>query len=154
MLRLLPIGFLVLPLAEIAMFIVVGRAIGLLPTLALVILAAVGGAYLLRQQGLGVIARMRSNMSAGTVPGKSVLDTMLIGVAALLLIVPGFISDIAALILLVPAVRGAIFAALAKRVTVVDTTAGYRRQPFGEDGRLSRPTTIDLDDEDWRSRGQ
>ena len=67
--RLIAFSFLALPLIEIALFVVVGRAIGLLPTLALVILAAVAGGLLLRQQGLGVVARLRNNMNAGTIPG-------------------------------------------------------------------------------------
>lgn len=150
MIRLLPLGLLVLPLVEIALFIVVGRAIGLLPTLALVIGAAVLGGLVLRQQGLGVLARMRSNVSAGTVPGREVLDAMLIGLAALFLVLPGFLSDIVALALLVPGVRGWIFASLARRVKVVDTTTTYRRQPDPFDPRLSRTPVIDLDQEDWR----
>jgi UPF0716 protein FxsA len=149
--RLLPIGFLLLPLIEIALFIVVGRAIGVLPTLALIVLAAVGGMLLLRQQGRGVVARMRSNMSMGTIPGREVFDTMLIGLAAFMLLIPGFLTDIVALALLVPAVRGWIFSALARRVRVVDTTTSYRRYGANDDARLNRPPTIDLDDEDWRN---
>jgi UPF0716 protein FxsA len=150
LIRFLPIGLLLLPLVEIALFIVVGRAIGLLPTLALVILAAIVGAMLLRQQGLGVIARLRSNVSAGTVPGRTVFDAMLIGLAALFLVLPGFLSDVVALLLLVPGVRGWIFATLARNVRVVDTTTTYRRYADPEDPRLGRPTVIDLDDDKWR----
>lgn len=152
MIRFIPLGLLALPLIEIALFIVVGRAIGLLPTLALVVGAAIFGAILLRQQGLGVVSRMRSNLNAGTVPGRAMFDAMLIGLAAVLLVLPGFLSDIVALGLLIPAVRGAIFAALARRVTVVDTTAGFRRSDA--DPSLSRPRTIDLDDENWRDGRQ
>lgn len=152
MARLIGISFLLLPLVEIALFIVVGRAIGLFPTLALVILAALAGGMLLRQQGLGVVARLRNNVSAGTVPGRTMFDAMLIGLAALLLILPGFLSDIVALTLLIPAVRGWIFTALAARVTVVETTTSYRRYADPDDPRLSGPPVVDLDDEDWRDR--
>ncbi|NGP16727.1 FxsA family protein [Devosia aurantiaca] len=152
MIRLLPLGFLLLPLVEIALFIIVGRAIGLFPTLALVIGAALLGVVLLRQQGLGVLSRMRSNLGAGTLPGRELFDAMLIGLAALFLVLPGFLSDIVALLLLVPGVRGWIFSSLARRVTVVDTGA-YRRYS-AEDGRLQRPTTIDLDNDDWRDGRQ
>lgn len=152
MARLIGISFLLLPLVEIALFIVVGRAIGLFPTLALVILAALAGGMLLRQQGLGVVARLRNNVSAGTVPGRTMFDAMLIGLAALLLILPGFLSDIVALALLIPAVRGWMFTALAARVTVVETTTSYRRYADPDDPRLSGPPVVDLDDEDWRDR--
>ncbi|MBD8066478.1 FxsA family protein [Devosia sp. PTR5] len=151
MARLIALCFLLLPLLEIAVFILVGRSIGLFPTLALVILAAVGGALLLRQQGLGVVARMRSSMNAGALPGREMFDAMLIGFAALLLVLPGFLSDIAALALLLPPVRHWIFGALARRVRVVDTTTTtYRRGFDPEDPRLGQPEIIELDDENWR----
>lgn len=126
MARIIALCFLLLPLVEIALFVVVGRAIGLLPTLGLVILAAVAGALLLRQQGLDVINRLRSNVSAGTIPGRTMFDGLLIGVAALFLVLPGFLSDAVALALLVPAVRGWLFSILAGRVRVVETTTTYR----------------------------
>ena len=150
MARLIALSFLILPLVEIALFIIVGRAIGLLPTLALVIGAALVGALLLRQQGLGVLSRLRANVNAGTVPGRTMFDAMLIGLAALFLVLPGFLSDAVALALLVPGVRGWIFAALARRVRVVETTTSYRRQDGPADDFAAAPKAIDLKDEDWR----
>jgi UPF0716 protein FxsA len=149
--RLFALGFLLLPLVEIALFIVVGRAIGLFPTLALVILAAIGGALLLRQQGLGVVERLRSNVSAGTLPARSVFDTLVFGFAGLLLIVPGFLSDIAALVLLLPSVRNWLFTSLSARVTVVrGTSASYRSYDYPVDPDAGAPKSIDLNDKDWR----
>ena len=146
MARLIAFSFLLLPLVEIALFVVVGRAIGLFPTLALVILAALLGGLLLRQQGLSVISRLRQNVDAGTLPGRTMFDAMLVGVAAVFLILPGFLSDIVALALLVPAVRGWIFSALAGRVRVVETTTSYRRH----DDEPGAPRVLELRDEDWR----
>lgn len=120
--RLIAITILALPLIEIALFIIVGRAIGVLPTLALVLLAALGGAMLLRRQGLGVLNRMRSSVSASTLPGEAVFDAMALGLAALLLVIPGFFTDVVALVLLVPGVRRALFGQLRRRVRVVETT--------------------------------
>lgn len=150
MARFFAFGFLALPLIEIALFILVGRAIGLLPTLGLVILAALAGGLLLRQQGLGVVARLRSNMSAGTIPGRTMFDTMLIGLAGLLLILPGFLSDAMALLLLLPPLRDWMFSALAGRVRVVETTTTYRR--YGEPSADSEdaPMIIDAGNDDWR----
>lgn len=157
MARLIAFSFLALPLIEIALFVVVGRAIGLLPTLALVILAALAGGLLLRQQGLGVVARLRNNMNAGTIPGQAMFDAMLIGLAAVLLVLPGFLSDIVAIALLIPPVRSWIFSALAGRVRVVETTTSYRRydnggpnSPYGQHDEIK---SIDLKDEDWREDG-
>ena len=90
MLRYLAIGLLVLPIIEIAIFIKVGQTIGLLPTLALIIAAAILGAALLRAQGLSVLTQLRSNLNAGRMPARTIADTMMIGLAALFLVLPGF----------------------------------------------------------------
>ena len=150
MARFLVLSLLLLPLIEIAIFIKVGQTIGLLPTLALIIGAALGGGLLLRAQGLQVVSQMRSNMRSGQLPGRSIADAMMIGLAALLLVLPGFLSDIAALALLLPPIRGWIYARLARGVTVVQATAGYRRPGAQDDPRVHGPGTIDLDEDDYR----
>ncbi len=149
MARFFLLGFLLLPIIEIALFIKVGQWIGLWPTLALVIGAAVLGAALLRQQGLSVLTQMRSNVSAGKVPGKAIADTMMIGMAAMLLIIPGFFTDAIALALLLPPVRAMIYKALASRVTVVEASS-YRRYGPANDPTIKGPDTIDLDEDDYR----
>lgn len=150
MARFFLFGLIVLPLVEIAIFIKVGQTIGLFPTLALIVGAALLGGLLLRQQGLSVLTRLRSNVSAGQMPGRAIADTMMIGLAALFLVLPGFLSDVVALALLLPPVRGWIYGALASRVTVVDTTTASYRRRDPEAGRLWG--TIDLDDDDYRPR--
>lgn len=151
MARFFALGLILLPIIEIALFIKVGQSIGLWPTLALVIGAAILGGLLLRQQGLSVLGQLRSNVNAGRLPGRTIADAMMIGLAAILLVLPGFLTDILALALLLPPVRGWIYAGLASRVTVVDTT-GYRRWQQPSDPRLKGRGTIDLDDEDYRPR--
>lgn len=155
MARFIPLALLVLPLLEIAGFIVVGRAIGVLPTLGLVVLGAIAGGLLLRQQGLSVLNRMRTNMTAGTLPGQTLFDGMVLAIAALLLIIPGFFGDIVALLLMVPPLRGWLYAALTKGMVVTTTTASYRRSSPMNDGHnpnLSSPRTIDLDGDDWQRK--
>lgn len=142
-------GLIALPIVEIAIFIKVGQLIGLLPTLALIIGAALLGGLLIRQQGLSVLGQLRNNVNSGRMPGRAIADAMMIGVAAMFLVLPGFLSDIVALALLLPPVRGWIYGALASRVTVVDTTTTYRRQDPSA-GRIEG--TIDLDDDDYRPR--
>lgn len=155
MARFIPIALLALPLAEIAMFIVVGRAIGVFPTLALIILAAIVGGLLLRQQGLSVLNRMRTNMNSGTLPGQTLFEGMLMAVAALLLIIPGFLGDIIALVLLIPPVRSWLYKRLTAGMVVTTTTTSYRRYDGPSDSDpspLSGPRTIDLDDDDWQRK--
>jgi UPF0716 protein FxsA len=147
--RFFALGLIALPIIEIAIFIKVGQLIGLLPTLALIIGAALLGGLLLRQQGLSVLTRLRDNINTGRMPGRAIADAMMIGVAALLLVLPGFLSDLVALALLLPPVRSWIYAALASRVTVVDTTTTYRRHGPSSG---SIEGSIDLDEDDYRPR--
>ena len=151
MARFFLLGFLLLPIVEIALFIKVGQSIGLWPTLALVIGAALLGGALLRQQGLSVLMQLRGNVAAGKMPAQSIADAMLLGVAAVLLVLPGFLSDFVGLGLLLPPVRHWIYKTLTGNFTVVQTT-GFRAQPSPEDGRIRGPGVIDLDDEDYRPR--
>ena len=151
MARFLALGLIALPLIEIAIFIKVGQIIGLWPTLALVIGAALLGGLLLRQQGVSVLGQLRSNVDRGQMPGRTIADAMMVGVAALFLVLPGFLSDLVALALLLPPVRGWIYAALASRVTVVETSSFRHRS--GQTGpRLGGEGSIDLDQDDYRPR--
>ena len=151
MARFFALGLIVLPIVEIAIFIKVGQTIGLWPTLALIIGAALLGGLLLRQQGLSVLTQLRSNIDRGHMPGRTIADAMMIGVAALFLVLPGFLSDLVALVLLLPPVRGWIYGALASRLTVVET-AGFRHAPPQDGRRLGGEGTIDLDEDDYRPR--
>jgi UPF0716 protein FxsA len=148
--RLFLFGLIALPIIEIAIFIKVGQTIGLLPTLALILGAAVLGGLLLRMQGMAVLGQMRNNLNQGRIPGRSIFDAMLIGVAAVLLVLPGFLSDFVALALLIPPVRGLIYAGLAKNMTVHETTSGQRSYSNTPERQIKG--TIDLDDDDYRPR--
>lgn len=151
MARYFAFGLILLPIIEIAIFIKVGQTIGLLPTLALVIGAALLGGLLLRQQGLSVLSQLRGNVDRGQMPGRTIADAMMIGVAALFLVLPGFLSDMVALALLLPPVRGWIYGAMASRVKVVDT-AGFRHTQARDGSRLGGEGSIDLDQDDYRPR--
>jgi len=141
---------LALPIIEIALFITVGNAIGLWATLALVILAGVAGTLALRWQGLSTLNRLRTSMNGGQLPAQSVADAMMIGVAGVLLVIPGFFSDVVALLLLLPPVRHAIYAWLRSRVRVVATSTGSYSAGFGP--RPIDNDTVDLDSDEWRPR--
>ena len=141
-LTLIPFLLLVIPLAEIATFVVVGGQIGVLPTIALVLATAVTGTILLRIQGFGVMARIRTTMDAGGIPGRDLVHGFMIMAAGLLLLTPGFITDTIGLLLFVPPVRDFAWSLIRDRI-VVTASASYRRGPRG-DGR-----TIDLDEDEF-----
>ncbi|MCZ6763797.1 MAG: FxsA family protein [Alphaproteobacteria bacterium] len=100
------VAFIGVPLAEIVVFIQVGDAIGLWPTIAAVVATAVIGTALLRHQGLSTIARARAELAANAVPMRELFDGVCLIFAGALLLTPGFITDAVGFALLIPPVRG------------------------------------------------
>ena len=137
---LILLGLLLLPLLEIAGFILVGGWIGLLPTLALLILAGVAGTWLLRLQGFLTLRRMRESMALGEPPVYEVFNGFCLAAAAILLIIPGFLTDIVALALLLPWVRRWLFDWLVSRSGGSEFWINGRRVSL-----RSRSQTIDGD---------
>jgi len=139
---LLPFFVLLLPLLEIAGFVIVGREIGALATVGLVILSSLAGSMLLRHQGFGVMARVRAEMDAGRDPGRQLAHGAMIVLAAILLIIPGFITDIFALLLLLPPLRDLAWRRLKNRIVMATSfSGGFTANRRGR--------TIDLDDGDY-----
>jgi UPF0716 protein FxsA len=145
--RVVLIGLILVPIIEIAIFIKVGQTIGLLWTLALVIGAGLVGAWLLRLQGLSVLNKARQSMETGRLPARTIADGMMIGLAGVLLVLPGLLSDLVAILLLLPPFRSWLYSRLARNVVPVDGAAPPPQRP---DPRLG--STIDLDGGDWRER--
>jgi UPF0716 protein FxsA len=114
---LLIVLFIVVPIAELYVIIQVGEAIGLWPTLALLLADALLGSFLLKHQGRGAWRRFNEALAQRRFPGKEVVDGLLIVVGGTLLLAPGFITDIFGLILLIPPTR-AIVRGLLKRFTI------------------------------------
>ncbi len=145
------------PLIEIAVFILVGSAIGVLPTVALTILTAVAGTALLRHQGFSLLARMQSEMDAGRVPGEDMMHGAMIVLAGLLLLLPGFVTDCIGLLLFIPPVRSAIGAFIVSRGGITIITPHGRRaggRPGGPNGGSGRQSdrVVDLDESEWSPR--
>jgi UPF0716 protein FxsA len=97
--------FLVVPVVELVLLIEVGRAIGTVPTLALIVATGVIGATLARHQGLAVISRLRREVGAGHLPADALLDGVLILVAGAFLVTPGVLTDAVGFLLLIPLTR-------------------------------------------------
>jgi UPF0716 protein FxsA len=103
-LRLLAL-FVLLPLVELALVIQVGRSIGLLWTLALVVLTGVVGMTLARTHGLRAWIAIRDELQQGRVPTAALADGLLILIGGIVLLTPGFLTDLFGLALLFPATR-------------------------------------------------
>lgn len=115
---LILIAFIAVPLIEIGLFIEVGGAIGLWPTIAVVILTAAAGTALLRHQGLSALARLQDSMEHGEVPLEPVFDGFCLLAAGALLLTPGFFTDAVGFALFVPPVRHGLRGFFAKRVAM------------------------------------
>lgn len=100
---------LALPLAEIGVFIMVGRQIGVVATLLLTLGTTLLGAALLRRQGVAAIQRIRAELAAGRLPAQRLAEGAMIALAGFLLVVPGFLTDAVGLALFVPAARLALW---------------------------------------------
>lgn len=111
------VAILAVPLIEIGLFVVVGGAIGLWATLAWVIVSGMIGMQILRWQGMQGAAELRQGLRSVD-PLSPLIQRVLLLVAGILLILPGFLTDALGLLLLIPPVRAGVIAVLASRVQV------------------------------------
>lgn len=108
MIGVLFLAFLVVPFLELFVILQVGRAVGALNTIGLLILVSVAGAWLVKREGLAVLRRAQDRIAAGAVPGKELIDGVLILFAGALLLTPGFLTDVVGILLLLPPVRATL----------------------------------------------
>jgi UPF0716 protein FxsA len=141
------IALIAIPIIELYVIVQVGQEIGVLPTLALLVIVSVAGAWLLRQQGTATWRRLQETLRRGEVPTKEVTDGALILLGGALLLTPGFVTDAVGLVLLFPVTR-----AVVKRVArrFLGHVAAVRFGPAGVAGkriydarvtRVRRPTS-------------
>lgn len=138
---IVPFLLLAIPLTEIAVFVAVGSRIGVLATIGLVIATAMLGAVLLRIQGFGVVNRIRAAMEQGEVPGRDLVHGVMIMVAGVLLLMPGFVTDTIGFLLFIPPLRDFGWRLIKDRIVVVTPDAGRHQ------GDARR--TIDLDESEY-----
>ncbi len=135
------LAFLVLVLGEIAVFIWVGEAVGVLATLGLILFGMIAGILLLRWQGVATLMRVRAEVDAGRTPTRPLADGAAQAIAAMLVILPGFLTDILGILLFLPPVRGALFQAVRRRIRVQREAAGGTRP--------ARDRVIELDQSEY-----
>jgi UPF0716 protein FxsA len=105
MLITLLIIFIIVPVLEIYVLISAGRIIGVWPTIGLIILTGIAGAYLLRTQGTDVINRIHTALNRGELPADDLIDGAMIFCGGITLLTPGFCTDILGFCLLLPLTR-------------------------------------------------
>jgi UPF0716 protein FxsA len=120
--------FIVVPIAELAVVIQVGQAIGVWWTIALLIADSILGSVLMRAQGRAAWRRFNETLHAGRVPAREVVDGGLVMFGGLLLLTPGFITDILGLLLLIPPTRAVVRRVLQRRIAARMTVSMTTRE--------------------------
>jgi len=135
MFRLLFTLFIVVPIVEITVLMQVGELIGAWPTIAIVIISAWLGAKYVREQGLATLQSVQTKMAKGTIPSSEIVTGLMLLVAGVLLVTPGFVTDIFGLLLLVPSVRQALASTVQTHIknsqgSAFGTNAHFHSSPF------------------------
>lgn len=138
--------FVIIPIIEIALFIQVGGIIGLWPTLGIVLLTAIAGTSLMRSQGAHAWLEVQRSFAEMRDPSRPLAHGVMILIAGMLLLTPGFFTDTLGVLLLIPGVRNVVMRQIAKRVHV--TRVGGERpkethRPPYNDGVIDGDYTVD-----------
>jgi len=102
------LAFIAVPTAELALLIYSGKTLGLLPTIAIILITGIGGAYLAKRQGMKAWTELKVRMTAMETPGDAFIDSACILLGGILLIMPGFITDLVGFLLLFKGPRNGI----------------------------------------------
>jgi len=145
--------FIVMPIVEMTILIKVGTVIGALNTIGLVLLTAVIGAALLRQQGLATLLKANQRLNSGELPAKEVAEGLILAVGGALLLTPGFVTDTIGFLCLIPGTRHWFAAQALKRMVVAGQSGSFtftagRQGPFGgREGPFGRQNPFDRNDD-------
>ena len=100
--------FIAVPVAELYILIEVGKRIGSLTTIGIIILTGILGAYLVKSQGFIILKKIQNDLNEGIMPGDSLIQGAIILAGGILLLTPGFVTDIAGFIFLIPVSRNIV----------------------------------------------
>ena len=103
--RLLFLMFVAVPILEMIILIKVGGLIGAIPTIAMVVLTATVGIWLLKLEGLATLRRVQEKMATGQLPETELLEGIMLIVGGALLLTPGFVTDAFGFVCLIPVLR-------------------------------------------------
>ncbi len=143
MFRILLLLFLLIPILEIYLLIQMGGWIGALPTIFLVVLTAVLGAFFLRQQGFATLERVQQTLANGRIPATELLEGAFLLVGGALLLTPGFFTDTIGFACLVPAFRRGVIVWAIRRGVV-------KASGMGPDHHQPTPGNRTYDGECWK----
>jgi UPF0716 protein FxsA len=133
LMRALLVLLLLFPVLELYVFFRVGLAIGFFPALLLIIAGSALGVLVLRVAGLATAMRARETLRGGQLPGEDLLNGAMLATGGLLLVVPGFLSDVLAALCLLPFTRNLI----ANKVRERAQAGAMRHRAFEDSGYVS-----------------
>lgn len=141
--------FIIVPILEMWVLIKVGSQIGALATIMLVFFTAVVGLALLRQQGLSTLLRVKQRMELGQLPAAEILEGMLLAIGGVLLLTPGFVTDIFGFACLLPPSRKLLVASLLRQGVMMASygasAASYQRRPGSQSTDQHQRGTVEID---------
>ncbi|MFC3606609.1 FxsA family protein [Stutzerimonas tarimensis] len=146
--------FLLFPLAELALLIRVGSAIGVLPTLGLLVLGGVIGVLLMRLAGFSTAWRARERIARGELPEREMLQGLVMVIGGGLIFLPGFLSDLLGLLVLFPPTRRMMLGLLQRKVELQVQRQRAFRQDFENNTppHPQRPQRPDVIEGEWERR--
>ncbi|GAG64205.1 unnamed protein product, partial [marine sediment metagenome] len=100
--------FVIVPVTELYILIEVGKKIGSLTTIGIIILTGIIGAYLVKGQGFMILKKIQDDLNEGIMPGDSLIQGAIILVGGIFLLTPGFVTDVIGFIFLIPVSRGVV----------------------------------------------
>jgi UPF0716 protein FxsA len=125
-------------LIELYLLLKIGSAIGALPTLTLIVATAALGAYLLKRQGLATWQRLQESLRRGDIPALEIVEGSILLVGGVLLLMPGFLTDLVGLVCLLPFTREKIARRLLERRFRMTEASGERANRLTVEGEYRR----------------
>lgn len=161
-LSFIPFLLLIVPIIEISVFIAIGDRIGVFYTVMMILLTALIGSILLRIEGFRILGQIQKDVAAGKIPTKELSNGVMILIAGVLLLTPGFVTDAIGFLLFLPPVRAAIRVFFISRIKFKGASAsagfgtGFGNSQSGRPGQSTNNQTgnqngpiVDLDEESW-----
>lgn len=148
MLTKLLLLFVLVPIVELILLVEIGQLVGTLPTIALIIFTGVLGAFLVRRQGVQVLARIRTELHGGRLPADSIFDGAIILVAGAFLITPGILTDTLGFLCLIPVTRRRIKQLIWRRMERAMQNGQLFKATFHSRGYPNQPEDVIIIDHD------
>lgn len=131
------LAFTLIPLVELWLLLRIGAVLGAVPTLGLVVITGLAGASLARREGARAWLAVQAELVAGRIPGRELLEALLVLVAGIVLVTPGVLTDLAGLALLFRPIRSRLVRGLERRY-------GNMLEARGDSGSSQGPRIIEI----------